>query len=161
MKDFRSQYYIDNVPWQRKIDYSNIKKFKNIEYNQNIVFHFDFMYSIFKLSKNNYQYDKTIFVSAINACLRYYQIIKKFYPYNKVFVIIHLKKKNSFCLDCETFETVTNLIPNFAVYDGEDAKFDNKNYKHIFYGLCNNIKSKMKNSEIQSWNTVQGNLIIN
>lgn len=39
MNDFKSQYYIVNVPWQRNLNYDDITRF-NIKYNDVIVFHF-------------------------------------------------------------------------------------------------------------------------
>lgn len=161
MNDFKSQYYIVNVPWQRNLDYDKIEKF-NIKFSDVIVFHFDFVNSVFKVDRQKYPgYNKNVFVSAINACLRYLQIIKKLYPYNKIYVIIHLKQNAKISLDVETFKSVLNLIPNFAVCDDSlDTYFDDVNYKHIFYGYCSNYYNKINIAEKQLWSTVMGRLII-
>lgn len=161
MNDFKSQYYIVNVPWQRNLNYDDITRF-NIKYSDVIVFHFDFIASVFKVNRQKYTgYNRNIFISAINVCLRYRQIIKKLYPYNEVSVIIHLKNKANVALDLETFKTVLNLIPNFAVCDDtSDTYFDFNNYKHIFYGYCSNYYNKIITADKQLWSTVMGRLII-
>lgn len=162
MKDFKSQYYISNIPWQRKLNYDSIIKF-NISYTDIIIFHFDLLYSILKIDRKAKGYSKNIFVAVINACLRYYQIIKKLYPYNKIKIIIHTKESMSIVLDYAALRSILDLLPNFAVcldIDEELFSFDKQNYKHIIYGSCSNLSSKYKTSEKQNWSTIQGNLII-
>lgn len=162
MNDYKSQYYINNIPWQRNLNYDNILKFKSISYGDAIIFHYDFVQSIFKVVNQSKGYNKNIFISAINACLRYKQIIQKLYPYNKVYIIIHTRKNMRVSIDYNTFKKILDIIPNFAICDNlEDCLyFDTKQYKHIAYGTCSNILSNLKNSEKQKWTTVQGNLII-
>lgn len=158
MKDFKSQYYISNIPWQRYIDYNAIPKF-NIKYGDTIIFHYDLFYSVFKISKDAKGYSKNLFVAVINACLRYYQIIKNVYPYNKICVIIHLKSNTKIMLNFDTFKLILDMIPNFAVCDDIENRFDTENYKHIFYG-CSSIYNQLKVAEKQKWSTTQGRLLV-
>lgn len=154
MKDFKKQYYIENVPWKRKLDYDKIKRFEDINYDNTVIFNFDFTYSVFKIKATGYNRN-SIFISAINVCLRYYHIIKNLYSHNNVRVIIYVKKDDS---NYEIFKSILNLIPNFAVCDDSSLinKFDNKNYKHIIYGSCNNLV--INNTEKQKWSVIVGNL---
>lgn len=158
MKDFKSQYYMDNIPWQRCIDYDKIPKF-NIKYGDMVIFHYDLFYSVFKISNNAKGYNKNLFVAVINACLRYYQIIKNIYPHNRICVIIHLKPNVKFMLDFNTFKLILDMIPNFAVCDDTENRFDSGKYKHIFYG-CLDVYNQLKTAEKQRWSTTQGNLLI-
>lgn len=154
--DFKSQYYIVNIPWQRNLDYSKIPKF-NIRYNDTIVFHYDMFYSIFKVGFKVKGYNKNIFVAVINACLRYHQIIKKLYPYNKICVVIHVKENVSLAVDFDTLKAILNIIPNFAVCNDTKLRFDEENYKHIYYGT---FKQNLKVAEKQDWYVTMGKLLI-
>lgn len=156
MKDFKEQYYITNIPWQRKLNYDDLVKF-DIKPNDTIIFHFDFWYSVFKI--RGIKPDKRIFISGINACLRYYQIIRKIYPYNNVRVIIHQKQNYNQILNYSAFKSIIDIIPNFAiVQDSSDLEYFNKsNYKHIFYGMFTKLP---ENSDYQKWSVMNGNLII-
>lgn len=155
MNDFKQQYYIINIPWQRNINYDKMLRFESIRYTDTIIFHYDVMQSIFKVA-NKKGYDKTVFVTVINACLRYYKIIRTVYPYNKLYVVIHLK--NNILLTYDAFKSIIDLIPNFAIVDNDDVLFDEQGYKHIFYGNCGN--SKYQQAEKQVWSVVMGKLLI-
>lgn len=157
---FKQAYYVLNIPWQRNLDTGSIPKFKDLKYNDVIIFHFDVWYSVFKAGGASFTgFDKSNFVAILNACLRYYQIIKKIYPYNKLRVVIHLKNQK-LVLDYDTFKSVIDILPNFAVC--KDTKeleyFDSESYKHIIYGSCNNHIPK--NTEYQKWSVIKGNLIV-
>lgn len=156
MKDFKSQYYICNTPWKRKLDITKLKKFDDIKYIDTIIFHFDLCYSVFKVGRQT-GYSKDVIISAINICLRYYNIIKSLYPYNKIRVIIHLKNNIKIALDKESYQKVIDIIPNFAVCDNlnELEYFNTDNYKHIIYG---GIRPDLKNKQI--WSVIDGKLII-
>lgn len=162
MNDYKSQYYINNIPWQRNLNYDSILKFKSISYGDAIIFHYDFVQSIFKVINQSKGYNKNIFISAINACLRYKQIIQKLYPYNKVYIIIHTRKNMRVSIDYNTFKKILDIIPNFAICNNlEDCLyFDTKQYKHIFYGNCNGMKNLLKIADSQIWSTIRGILNI-
>lgn len=159
MKDFKSMYYICNTPWGKYLNYDKIKKFKDMRYSDTIIFHFDFWYSVFKVSEKT-NYSRNVFISAINVCLRYYQIINKLYPYNNVRVVIHVKKQSNLALDYNTFKSVLDLIPNFAICDNNDDLFDSDLYKHIFYGNCNGMKGLLEVADSQIWSATRGVLNI-
>ena len=149
MKDYKQQYYIENVPWQRNLDYDKILCFENLKFSDYIVFHFDTFYAQNKVSKYN-PVSNNLLIASINACLRYYQIIKKLYPYNQIRVIMHTLGKT------ENLEVILSMIPNFAVTQGYDNNlFTEQRYKHIYYG-----KLIPTNHNIQRWSCVKGNLII-
>ena len=166
-KTFEEIYYIQHTPWKRKLNLDNIKKFEDIKYNDVILFHFDFPYSVFSTLSDCKCNDK-IFIAAINVCLRICQIIKTIYPYNKCYVIIHTKKKAMFhntILSYETFRSIIDIIPNFAVINEEIKEdleyFTQKTYRHIFYGMCNNCYNYyQKTNSCQRWSVINGNLII-
>lgn len=160
MKDFKKQYYIVNVPWKNKLNYDSLLRFDNINCNDEIIFHFDFLNSIFKVDSKSKGYSKNIFISAINVCLRNYQIIHNIYPYNKIRVVIHINSKYKLSLDYTTFKTILDIIPDFAVCDGFDDSLDKEKYKHIFYGNCCNARYHMKNSDSQDWLINNGELNI-
>lgn len=165
--DFRVQYYIDNVPWKRNLSIASIPKFNNLRYEDKIVFHFDFSYSIFNVQKAKFSYfkDKSIFISAINVCLRYYQIIKTIYPYNDIYVIIYTKSNLKLSVSYETLKTVIDLIPRFAICNNENSTavqdFNTDSYKHIIYGNCGNIHNMLTvKDNVQKWQVRLGKLII-
>ena len=160
------KYYINNTIWKRKLpnDLENLRHFNNILYDNVIIFHFDFMYSIQKSKINMYD---CIFIDTINICLRYYNLIKKLYPYNNVNVVIWfnehvIKLLHILKIDYDVFKQVIDIIPNFAIFDMKDISkikdIDNKQYKHIFYGSF--IKINLENSEGQNWNAINGQLFI-
>lgn len=157
--DYKSQYYISNTPWKRKLNIEEVKRFNNIRYSDAIVFHFDFTYSIFKVNQKTRGYTKKLFVSAINVCLRFYQIIKSIYPYNKVYVIIYVR--NGFGLDINTLKLILDLIPNFAASDENCSCYFNgiNSYKHIFYGSCNGTEKDIISNK-QDWSVIDGNLVV-
>lgn len=144
-KSFEDLYYINNTIWSRNlVDKSKLTFFDNIRYSDIIILHFDFVYSLTRVLTQASP-AKTIFMSTINVCLRLYSTIKKLYPYNKVYVIIHTKHNvlvKSTKIDYDAFQSVINIIPNFALITPDDyedlAAFKLNNFKHIFYGLCNN-----------------------
>ncbi len=147
VKTFEDLYYINNTIWSRNlanIDKSKIIWFDNIKYSDIIILHFDFIYSIMRVMTKE-KPNKLIFMAAINVCLRLYSTIKKLYPYNKVYVIIHTKHNvlvKSTKIDYDAFQSVINIIPNFALITSDNYEdlvaFKLNNFKHIFYGLCNN-----------------------
>lgn len=163
MKTFNELYYIENTAWKSKLNLDDIKKFKTIKYSNSIIIHFDFLYSLMKVTTKQ-KAETSIFVSAINICFRLYEIIKKLYPYNNVYVIIHTRKTKilNLNIDYDTFKTIIDILPNFAIITKEQiddlSYFDSKEYKHIFYGRCNNIT--FDNSECQYWSIFKGNLIV-
>lgn len=169
MKSCNSLYYIDNTPWTKKTNIENIKRFNSIRYSDSIILHFDFVYSVLKLpATEQRKLNNTIFISAINVCLRIYNLIKKLYPYNTVYVIIHTKNKMNLTriINFETFKAIIDILPNFAII-AEDSLddllyFNNKDYKHIFYGNCNRVKNIFDTdlTELQSWSFIKGNLIV-
>lgn len=165
MRDYNNdnrEYYYSNTPWKRKLNLDKIPKFNGITYNNIIIFHYDLNYSIMSTitkGKSNIN-KKLIFVSAINVCLRYRQYIKKLYPYNEVKVIIYMNESLSLTIDYNTFKTITNILADFAVYNKTNNYFTDSKYRHIFYGHCNNSKSNYNKQYVQSWSTVQGNLIV-
>lgn len=162
MKDFKEQYYILNTPWRRKLDMSFVQRFDDLNLDDTIVFNYDFMYSVFKTNANgkHSNYDKNIYVSAINVCLRYYQMIKILYPQNKVRVIIHINKLKIYKSYYNIFKSILDLIPNFAVCDNPDlmCDLDAESYKHIIYGDCNKFKPEI--SDRQKWMVFNGNLVV-
>lgn len=157
MSDFKKMYYIKNVPWQRNLNYDNIPKFKNIKYGDTIVFHFDLPFSKLKVLHAP-GYDKKFFISAINICLRYYQIIRNIYPYNKIGIIIHLGSgKLSPIFDA--LQAVVDIIPNIAVDKTDNVYFDDYKHKHIFYCGSSSCQ-KLKVAEYQLWQVFEGKLKI-
>lgn len=157
-KDFTKQYYLKNTVWSKYVDLDSIPKFKNIAYDDFIIFHYNLTYSIFKVSTST-NYSKNIFISAINVCLRYYQLIKKLYPYNKVRVIIHVHDKIKVSIDVDTFKSILDIIPNFAVCSEERFNildFDNSFIKHIFYGCSYDLTF----SDSQQFKVSMGHLSI-
>ena len=165
MKTFNELYYISNTPWKSKLHLDKIKTFNSLKYNDNIYLHFDFLSSIIKVTSIKERPQKTLFLSAINICLRLYEIIKKLYPYNSIYVIIYTKEKELYNLniDYNTFKSVIDILPNFAIITNKQISelnsFNNKTCKHIFYGnVCS--KAMFNNSECQIWNILQGNLLV-
>lgn len=163
MKDFKKVFYISNCPWKRKIDFDSIKKFSKIPYTDNIIFNFDLDYSITKVSNliHKTNDDNKIIISSINICMRYYGILSKIYPYNSIRVVIHTNNNKYYNI----LRPVVDLIPDFAVIITKQQQKDIENldkigYKHIVYGLCSNLKSKIKNTECQSYYTINGILIV-
>lgn len=170
MTTFKDLYYIENTAWQRKNDLTKIKKFDDISYNDCIIFHFDFAYSVLKTSQKAKQsVSNNIFISAINICLRFHRLIKQLYPYNKVFIILHCKdiKTSSKIIDKTTLKSVVDIIPKFAVVSKDDysslSYYNQQCYKHIFYGkfLGTNIQNilNMKSNK-QIWSLSNGKLIV-
>lgn len=145
VKTFEDLYYINNTVWSRNlVDKSKLTFFDDIKYSDIIILHFDFVYSLTRVLTQASP-AKTVFMSTINVCLRLYSTIKKIYPYNKVYVIIHTKHNvlvKSTKVDYDAFQSIINIIPNFALITPDDyedlAAFKLNNFKHIFYGLCNN-----------------------
>lgn len=159
MNDFKKQYYINNIPWKKYINYDKITKFRDIRYSDSIVFNYDLQYSMFKLHGGGGVKDKTIFISAINICFRYYQILKNLYPYNKIYINIYVKNSIKKLILLDVFKSVIDIIPNFALVLEDNKKelediLNNSNYKNIVYGYI--IKSK----KIQCWSVINGRLII-
>lgn len=160
MKDFKQSYYILNCPWKRKLKLDSVKRFDNISYNNIIVFNFDLDYSVIKtsntLNKNNT--DSKLVISSINICMRYYGIITKLYPYNNIKIIIHTNNVKYYNI----LRPIINLMPDFAItIKQQDTKFlDQEKYKNIVYGSCSNLKSKIKNTECQSYYTIDGVLFV-
>ena len=144
-KSFEDLYYINNTIWSRNlVDKSKLTFFDDIKYSDIIILHFDFVYSLTRVLTQASP-AKTIFMSTINVCLRLYSTIKKLYPYNKVYVIIHTKHNvlvKSTKIDYDAFQSIINIIPNFALITPDNYEdltaFKLNNFKHIFYGLCNN-----------------------
>lgn len=165
MKNANEQYYINLTPWKRELNLDKVKRFNEIHYADVIILHFDFISSLFTTKEKP---NKQIFVAAINICLRVYEIIKKLYPYNLVYVIIHTRKTaiNHFTIDFDTFKSIIDLVPNFAIIAKEDNNSDlmyynQSSYKHIFYNFLNTIiKNKFSNCECQFWKTISGKLIV-
>ena len=167
MKDFKKLYYIENTPWKRKLDIYSLERF-NIKYKDILIFHFNFITSLYKVNDVKLNPDKQIFLSAINICLRYYQIIKKLYPYNKLYVIIYTRKDkiSRINIDYDTFKSIIDLIPYFAIVNNlpvdnqENFKLlcnPNGDIKHIFYGFSD---VNIKNISYQKWNLLKGKLYI-
>lgn len=159
MKDFKKQYYVVNTPWKRKVDTEGIPLF-DVSYDDTIIFHFDYANSVYKAGVKFIVYDKyrdVLIIPAINVCLRYYQLIKKLYPHNKVRVIIYINKSNLYDKVYDIFKAILDIIPNFAVCRDTTIlnDFNNEQYKHILYG--NHISSY---SSMQKWMILNGNLIV-
>lgn len=166
-KDFNKLYMINNTFWKNKLNLDNIKRFKTIKYGDNIILHFGVQQSLNKIMvKIGSKFNPTLFISIINACLRIYEIIKKVYPYNKIYVILHLSKNNylnSRFTDISMYKSVIDIIPNFAVINSYDELdyFDSVSYKHIFYCMdFSDLKTLFHISEIQIWKNLNGSLYI-
>lgn len=175
--NYEDLYFIENTFWKSKLkDIDKIKKFENIKYNDIIIFHFDFIYSIvktfsaYKGSKYLQNISDTTFFSTLSVCLRYYELIKKLYPYNEINIIINTsteKIMNSvYKIHNDAFKSVVDIIPNFALIDNNNSKdienlnyFTTNNYKHILYGNNKNIKNILTKN-IQNWKIMQGKLFI-
>lgn len=162
MKTYKELYYINNTPWKSKLNLDNLKRFESINYNDIIIFHFDFVYSVFKVVSQQ-KPEKTIFISAINCCLRLAEVIKKLYPYNKIYIIIHTKEKEilKINIDYNTFKSVIDIIPNIAIVSEKtDIKnfdiYNSQNYKHIFYGNLFKIERILNNCEKQKMFLLNG-----
>lgn len=157
-------YYIENTPWKDKLVLADVTKF-NLRYSDTIIFYYDFSYSYLKIMSKQTT-NNLIFISAINCCLRFYEVIKKLYPYNDVYVVIYTEDKlaKTLKIDSKTFRAVTDIIPNFAVVSKTNfsdlSYYNQKNYKHIFYGKCNNAKSIFTNSDTQQWLLFKGKIVI-
>lgn len=169
MKTFNEQYYINLTPWKKKLDLDEIPKFNNISYKNTVILHFDFISPLFMISTTK-KPNKTIFIAAINICLRISEIIRKVYPYNKVYVVIHTKKVNmsQFVINFDTFKSIIDIIPNFAIVTKENNfdldYYNQENYNHIFYGFnsldMNKLVEKFNQCKKQYWKTFNGKLIV-
>lgn len=159
------QYYIANTIWQSKFNKDKVKLFDSINYGDNIILYYDFLYSYYKIATKQKQ-NKLLFIAAINCCLRMKEKLKQLYPYNNIYICLYVKDKNSKLnfIDYDVFKSVIDMIPDFAFITEEDlvdlTYFDNKNNKQIFYGRCSEIKEKLKNSDYQIWNIINGILYI-
>lgn len=160
MKDYnyREKYYIDNTPWKRKLEVDSIPKF-NTNYTDIIVFNFDLTYSLYKTQSKTKIVSLVPYVSAINVCLRYYQLIKNFYPYNKVRVLILVKRHSN--VNYEVLKSILDNLFNFAVSYIDDIDYDYTDscYKHIIYGnnYMTNIQDK---KQLQNWSVIAGKLLV-
>ena len=165
--NFTDQYYFNNTIWKRNLNSNKIKKF-NICYSDQIIFHFDIIYSIYKVvgtSGIDVKENRNLIVDVLNVCLRNYAAIKSIYPYNLCNVLLYTKNNviGNLSINYNTMKPIIDIIPNFAIITDSDKNdlyyFNDKRYKHIFYG---NLFSKkyFDKSECQFWNIVQGNIII-
>lgn len=166
LKTFKEMYYIEHTIWNKYFDKDKIPLFKDIKYDDIIILHFDFLYSVFKTKTSKQKVDKTIIVDAINICLRMYQKIKTVYPYNKLYVIIHADKHSmgTLIIDTEAFQKLIDIIPDFALVSNKDDPdldyYKSDCYKHIIYGTCNGVKNKYKAKNCQTWRILNGKLYI-
>lgn len=156
MKDYNKLYYTINTVWSKYINLNEIKKFENIEYSNEVIFCFDFIWSIIKTKNIDLFLSKNYIISAINICLRYYQLIKKLYPYNLVRVIIIIDDRY---VNLEAFKSIIDMIPNFAVCSKkQNLSFINeKQYKQIWYTTKINYKNRFNS---QYWDSYNGKLIV-
>lgn len=165
-KSFKQEYYIEHTLWERNFDVNKIDRFDNLNFNDSIILHFDFIYTIFKTKTSKHVVNKNIIFDAINVCLRMYQKIKKLYPYNTVYVIIHAEKQalKRLVVDSSAFQAIIDIIPNFALVtdkSDQDLEYYNKsNYKHIIYGKCNGLKTLYAPENYQIWLILNGKLYI-
>lgn len=166
-KSFKDIYYIENTIWAKNYKKEEIERF-SLNFTDSIILHFDFTYSIFKTKstyKKQVNMDKTELVDCINVCLRYYQKLRKLYPYNDIFVIIYIDNiGQKLFTDLEFFSRVIDILPNFALVSDKKSQdlaclLKNKSYKHVFYG---NFMDIIKNYDIdyQVWRVIQGKLYI-
>lgn len=174
---YEDLYFIENTFWKSKLkSIDKIRKFEDIKYNDIIIFHFDFIYSIaktfsaYKGSRYLQDITNTTFFSALSVCLRYYELIKKLYPYNEINVIINTSTEktmnNVYKIHNDAFKSVVDILPNFALIDNnvkkdiEDLRYFTSNkYRHILYGNNKNIK-KVITKNFQNWKVMQGRLFI-
>nr|CAI9751400.1 hypothetical protein DGKKSRWO_DGKKSRWO_CDS_0109 [uncultured phage]CAI9752286.1 hypothetical protein CVNMHQAP_CVNMHQAP_CDS_0109 [uncultured phage] len=163
MSEQNKIYYIENTPWKDKLDSDSIKRFSQLFYSDKIIFHFDFAYSYFKVLTKQ-KSNSVLFIAAINCCLRFYETIKRIYPYNEVYIIIYVEDKiaKTLKINSDTFQKVIDIIPDFAVVNStKDLDyFNTANYKHIFYGKCSNAKAIFTNCETQSWSLFKGKIVV-
>ena len=173
MLDKDKIYYIENTFWKSKLPkLENIKKFNNIKYSNVIIFHFDYLYSLFK-TLSSYKINDIMFIHAINVCLRYYGLLKQLYPYNKIYIIVETtsgKLTNKvYKINNEVFRSMIDIIPNFALIDYtneqdmEDLKyFNSEQYKHVIYGnKYKDLKDTLDHCDCQHWKVLGGKLFIN
>lgn len=158
------QYYFANSIWQSKFNPKQVRQFANLDFNSKIILYYDFPFSCLKISLKQKQ-DKILAIAAINCCLRLYEKIKQIYPYNDIYVCIYTKNNGlNSQLDAKTFKTIIDLIPDFALITDEDledlSQLLDKNYRHIFYGNCSNIKKRISKN-YQCWSTFNGRLNVN
>lgn len=165
-KPFKQDYYIEHTLWERNFNADEINKFDNLRFDDTIILHFDFIYTIFKTKTSKHVINKNIIFDAINVCLRMYQKIKKLYPYNRVYVIIHAEKQalKRLIVDVSAFQALIDIIPGFAIVTDKkdpDLEYYNKsNYKHIIYGKCNGLKTLYLPENYQTWLILNGKLYI-
>lgn len=159
--DCNKKYYIANTFWKDKLDLAKVPKFNNIKYTDILILHFGIQQSLSKIMLNIR--DNKIFIAILNVALRFYQTVKNIYPYNKVYIILYYTKnyKNSL-LDFDTFKTIVDIIPNFALIGSFDDLdfFKTDNYKHIFYNM-DTLQSviNMFDSK-QIWQNFNGKLMV-
>lgn len=162
MSDFNKDYYLQNTIWARKFDPEKVQPRFSVQYGDRIYFHFELAYSLFKtVSKESNT--RSVVVPVLNVCLRFYQRIKQLYPYNEVFVIIHadnLPDKYA-----SAAKTLTDFLPNFAVYCKDNAdsleELDAEGNYHIVYGYSHKRTTLYpKSSGVQFWYLNMGTLRI-
>ena len=167
VKSFKDVYYIENTIWTRHYQKEKIETF-SLKFTDSIILHFDFTFSIFKaksMYKKQINLTKTELIDCINVCLRQYQKIRQLYPYNDVFVIIYVDNiGQKLFTDLNFFKSVIDILPNFAITSNKQNQdlayiFNNKNYKHIFYGNFMDI-IKNYNIDYQNWKIIRGKLYI-
>lgn len=174
---YEDLYFIENTFWKSRLkNIDKIPKFDNIKYNDIIIFHFDFIYSIaktfsaYKGSRYLQNITNTTFFNTLSVCLRYYELIKKLYPYNEINVIINTSTEkimnNVYKIHNDAFKSVVDILPNFALIDNNNKKdikdlnyFTSDKYKHILYGNNKNIKNIITKN-FQNWKVMQGKLFI-
>lgn len=168
MKDYDDKYYMSNIPWRSKLNLDSILKFQNLKFTDTIIFHYNLAYSIFKTEGNkSISLQAEVTVNSINVCLRYYQILKELYPYNKIRVIIYINDKIRCTVKSSVYQKIIDIIPNFALVaidsadvDNNIKYFDKPEYKHILYGMSLSFKNYFNISDVQKWETALGNLIV-
>lgn len=166
MKDFKKLYYMANTPWQKKNNIRQLERFSDIRQKDVIIFHYGVLYSFTKIQDVQKFRKRDYVVAVINSCLRFYNIIKKVYPHNKIYVVLHTVGIDS--LTKGALRVFTDFLPGFAVYDKtkDESKetmgyFDKKGqYYHIVYGQHSMMKGLIEIANRQIWHTNQGEIKI-